>query len=152
MSVSSPQLNELLNQIGPPAQQFLTSSAYPRLIENLIKISPTISQRSTKELSAWYVTLSPEDKKRLLEAIDWVARDLSPYLAEQDLSVPVGLLVEVAVVKVLASLEHADPCSPEVCFIRNQVQQQLTTGSLRNHILLSKLRDVIPGDAFKHFI
>jgi hypothetical protein len=152
MSISGPQLNDLLNQIGPPAQQFFTSSAYPQLIENLIRISPTISQRSTKEISGWYVTLSPEDKKRLLEAVGWVARDLSPYLAEQDSSVPVGVLVEVGVVKVLASLGHADPCSPEVCFIRNQVQQQLTTGSLRNHILLSKLRDVTPGDAFKYFI
>ena len=152
MSISGPQLSELLNQIGPPAPQFLTSSAYPQLIENLMRISPTISLRSAKDISGWYVTLSPEDKKRLLEAIGWVARDLSPYLTEQDSVAPVGVLVEVGVVKVLASLWHADPIPQEVCFIRNQVQQQLTTGSLRNHILLSKSRDFPPGDAFKYFI
>jgi hypothetical protein len=127
-------LQALVQQVGPQVTQFLNSPALPQLVSNLQRV-PLIfwvrgAQAVSTEVSNWYESLSPEAKQRLHDSVAWAIKDLSIDLLSMAATaaaggIPVGLVIEPLVDKVLAELgQSKNAPEQEKAFIRLELQRQ----------------------------
>jgi hypothetical protein len=128
-----PIIQALWQQVGPQAQQYFTSPAFTETIRIMMKLPLNAYVEAGKVVSAsassWYDSLSFEDKKRIMDAIAWVIKDLSGFAANQLTGLPIGSLVEQGVGLVLANLEHPDPSPQEVVLIKTELEKRMLPGS-----------------------
>jgi hypothetical protein len=93
--------------------------------------------------SKWYNELSPEDRKRLNDAITWAAKDVTGYFAAQGTGLPIGDIVgdavEAVIVKALGDLDHRIPPEEEVFY-------------MKKNILDNKLLGVPATEAMKYLV
>jgi hypothetical protein len=132
MSVLGPLIQELLKQVGPQAQQFITSPAFPELLKNLAKIPPPLIGAALKELNEvpagaqrWYNSLSPDGKKRIDDAITWALKDVFGHFAKEITGLPIDKLVEMVVEKARADPRHDALPQDGVDYIKHQVEQRM---------------------------
>lgn len=162
MYVLGPLLKELLQHIGPQAQQFLSSPALQQqLINSLTKIPPPLigwvasgASEMPKEVSAWHNSLSVEERKRINDAITWVAKDLSGFAAKELTGLPidkkVSELVGAGLAAILVELETYNPPPQEVAYIDSGLLRQLSPGLIRESDL--KVVSMSAAEAVKNLI
>lgn len=160
MYVLGPLLKELLQHIGPQAQVFLSSPALQQqLINSLMKIpSPLIlvtakaAGELPKEVSDWYNSLSAEERKRINNAITWVAKDLSGYAAKELTGLPIDKFISeyvgTGLAATLVKTETYSPPTEEVAYIESGLLRGLKLGE-RVSDFSPKIAGMTAADAVK---